>query len=185
MNRLERVGAEVGNARVFAHQAFVSLHVRDATVVAAGRDVVAVYADSSQTSYLTEGTDWRHRPSCRCSCIITSRICEDLKYECPEQRERLAYLAQDRWLGLFNRSLANEFELDPLSVLVKTRCLLEPKCAARPIRIQRVSAGYRCLRVILPSTAGVLDDARPWNDVRIRSKWIMNRTRGIRAFGGA
>ena len=45
-----------------------------------------------------------------------------LKFECPQQRERLAYLAQERWLGLFNRSLASDFELHPLSLLVKTRC---------------------------------------------------------------
>jgi hypothetical protein len=45
-----------------------------------------------------------------------------LKYHCSQEREQLAYVAQERWLGLFGRSLASDFELDPLTVLVKTKC---------------------------------------------------------------
>jgi hypothetical protein len=45
-----------------------------------------------------------------------------LKYECPQEREKLAYIAQDRWLGLFGHSLSDEFALDPFSLFVKTTC---------------------------------------------------------------
>jgi hypothetical protein len=45
-----------------------------------------------------------------------------LKFECPQEREVLAYLAQDRWLGLFGHSLEDDFDLDPFSLLVKTKC---------------------------------------------------------------
>jgi hypothetical protein len=45
-----------------------------------------------------------------------------LKHECPQEREKLAYLAQERWLGLFGHSLESDFDLDPFSLLVKTRC---------------------------------------------------------------
>jgi hypothetical protein len=45
-----------------------------------------------------------------------------LKFECPQEREVLAYLAQDRWLGLFGHSLEGDFDLDPFSLLVKTKC---------------------------------------------------------------
>ena len=46
-----------------------------------------------------------------------------LKHECPQEREKLAYLAQDRWLGLFGRSLESDFELDPMTLLIRTKCL--------------------------------------------------------------
>src|SRR5262245_48393551 len=46
-----------------------------------------------------------------------------LKYQCPQEREKLAYMAQDRWLGLFGHNLEADFELDAFSLLVKTRCL--------------------------------------------------------------
>jgi hypothetical protein len=45
-----------------------------------------------------------------------------LKYECPQAHEKLAYMAQDRWLKLFGGSLAQDFDLDGLSLLVKTKC---------------------------------------------------------------
>jgi hypothetical protein len=45
-----------------------------------------------------------------------------LKYECPQEREKLAYLAQDRWRNLFGHSLAQDFDLDGFSLLVKTQC---------------------------------------------------------------
>jgi len=46
-----------------------------------------------------------------------------LKYACAGEREKLAYDAQERWLGLFGKSLESEFRIDPFSRLVKTRCL--------------------------------------------------------------
>jgi hypothetical protein len=46
-----------------------------------------------------------------------------LKHACPQEREKLAYMAQERWLGLFGRNLEVDFDLDAFSLLVKTRCL--------------------------------------------------------------
>jgi hypothetical protein len=46
-----------------------------------------------------------------------------LKYACPQEREKLAYMAQERWLGLFGHNLEADFDLDAFSLLVKTRCL--------------------------------------------------------------
>ena len=46
-----------------------------------------------------------------------------LKYKCPPAREELAYAAQDRWLGLSGLNLADEFEIDPLTLVVSTRCI--------------------------------------------------------------
>jgi hypothetical protein len=46
----------------------------------------------------------------------------NLRFECPQEREQLAYQAQEQWLRLFGRHLMQDFELDPFTLLVKTRC---------------------------------------------------------------
>lgn len=46
-----------------------------------------------------------------------------LKYACPEEREKPAYDAQNQWLALFGRKVTEEFELDPMTLLVRTNCL--------------------------------------------------------------
>jgi hypothetical protein len=46
-----------------------------------------------------------------------------LKFECPQEREQLAYKAQERWLGLFGRDLLHDFEIDPFTLLVSTKCM--------------------------------------------------------------
>jgi hypothetical protein len=46
-----------------------------------------------------------------------------LKYECPQAREKPAYRAQARWLELFGKTLFEEFEIDPMTVLVRTNCM--------------------------------------------------------------
>jgi hypothetical protein len=55
-------------------------------------------------------------------CIIF-RTLAALKYHVRKEREALAYRAQERWLGLFGRSLAQDFQIDGFSLLVKTRCM--------------------------------------------------------------
>ena len=46
-------------------------------------------------------------------------------YECPAEREKLAYEAQENWLRLFGRNLEAEFEVDGLALLVSTSCAME------------------------------------------------------------
>ena len=89
------------------------------------RDVVAVYSDAAQTIYLTE--DWTGSTASELSVLVHEMVHHlqnvgRLTYECPQAREKLAYLAQDRWLALFGHSLEQDFELDGFSLLVKTRC---------------------------------------------------------------
>jgi hypothetical protein len=43
-------------------------------------------------------------------------------HACPQEREKLAYQAQERWLPLFGHSLEADFELDGFSLLGKTQC---------------------------------------------------------------
>jgi hypothetical protein len=97
----------------------------DRSSTAAERETLAIYSDAAQTIYLPE--EWTGRTPAELSILVHEIVhhvqnIRDLKYACHQERERLAYLAQERWLAIFNRSLASEFELDPLSLLVKTGC---------------------------------------------------------------
>ena len=89
------------------------------------RDTVAVYSDADETIYLAHG--WTGTTAADLSVLVHEMVhhaqnLARLKYQCPREREKLAYAAQDRWLGLFGRSLEQDFELDPFSLLPKTRC---------------------------------------------------------------
>jgi hypothetical protein len=91
-----------------------------------GRDVVAVYDDARRTIYLPEG--WAGVMPAEQSVLVHEMVHHlqnlgNLKYECPEAREKLAFAAQEQWLELFDRTLASEFELDPFTLLVRTSCL--------------------------------------------------------------
>ena len=95
-------------------------------MTAAERDTVAVYSDAERTIYLPEG--WTGGSAAELSVLVHEMVhhaqnVRGLKFDCPQEREKLAYLAQERWLGLFGRSLAEDFELDPMSLLVKTGCI--------------------------------------------------------------
>jgi hypothetical protein len=45
-----------------------------------------------------------------------------LKFACPEEREELAYKAQESWLHLFGHDLEHDFQMDPFTILVKSKC---------------------------------------------------------------
>lgn len=97
----------------------------DPSAVSADRDTVAVYSDSTRTIYLAE--EWTGGTPAELSVLVHEMVhhlqsLAGLKYECPQEREKLAYLAQERWLALFGRDLAQDFELDGFSLLVKTKC---------------------------------------------------------------
>ena len=92
----------------------------------AGREIAGVYDDATRTIYLPEG--WRGTTPAELSVLVHEMVHHlqngaQLKYESPQAREQLAYAAQERWLGLHGRSLASEFEIDPFTLLVRTRCL--------------------------------------------------------------
>jgi len=38
-------------------------------------------------------------------------------------REKLAYLAQEKWLGRFGTSLEKEFDVDMFTVLISSACM--------------------------------------------------------------
>lgn len=89
-------------------------------------DVHAVYDDRNKTIYLLEG--WSAESPADVSVLLHEMVHHlqnvgGLEYDCPEARERPAYEAQARWLELVGKSLAEEFELDAMTLLVRTNCL--------------------------------------------------------------
>ena len=89
------------------------------------RDVVSVYDNATRTIYLPEG--WIGNTPAELSVLVHEMVHHlqnvgKLKFECPQEREQLAYKAQGRWLDLFGRDLLRDFELDPFTLLVITRC---------------------------------------------------------------
>ena len=91
------------------------------------REVVAVYNDETETIFLTDS--WLGRSPADISILIHEMVHHlqnkaELTYGCPQAREEVAYAAQDRWLGLFGKNLHQEFEIDPLVLMMTTKCLI-------------------------------------------------------------
>jgi hypothetical protein len=87
--------------------------------------IVAVYDGAQATIYLPTG--WTGGTPAELSVLVHELVhhlqkMANLAYECPAAREELAYAAQEKWLNLFGRSLASEFELDPFTVKARTVC---------------------------------------------------------------
>jgi hypothetical protein len=91
----------------------------------AERQTVALYSDAAHTIYLPRG--WKGDTPAESSVLVHEVVHHfqnvlGIGYECPQAREKLAYLAQSRWLAQFARSLEQDFDIDPLTLLVTTKC---------------------------------------------------------------
>jgi hypothetical protein len=90
-----------------------------------GRRPVALYDDVSRTIFLPDG--WTGRTQAELSVLVHEMVHHlqkeaRLTYPCPAASEKLAYEAQQKWLGLFGLDLAHEFEIDPFTLLATTAC---------------------------------------------------------------
>jgi hypothetical protein len=88
-------------------------------------NTVSLYDDVTQTIYLLKG--WTGNDDVEVSILVHEMVHHfqnllGFKYACAQEREKLAYIARDRWLGQSGLSLASEFDLDPFSLLVATTC---------------------------------------------------------------
>jgi hypothetical protein len=88
-------------------------------------NVVAVYDDEARTIYLPEG--WSGKAPGELSVLVHEMVhhiqnVAGLRFACPEEREKTAFEAQERWLGRFGSDLMTEFGLDPFTLLVRTNC---------------------------------------------------------------
>jgi hypothetical protein len=100
-------------------------HLPHGHLAAEDADIVAVYDDDARTIYLPDG--WTGQSPAELSVLVHEMVHHlqnvgGQKFACAEERERPAYEAQDRWLGLFGGSLERDFEIDPFTLLVRTRC---------------------------------------------------------------
>ena len=92
----------------------------------AQRRVVALYDNKSRTIFLPD--DWIGKSPVDQSVLVHEMVhhlqnLANLKFECPTAREKLAYLAQDKWLGRFGTSLEKEFDVDMFTVLISSACM--------------------------------------------------------------
>ena len=88
--------------------------------------IVAVYDGSRDTIMLPTG--WTGSTPAELSVVVHEVVhhlqkAANLTYECPGAREELAFAAQEKWLNLFGRSLASDFEIDPFTLKVRTSCI--------------------------------------------------------------
>ena len=89
------------------------------------REVVAIYDQQAMLIVLPDG--WTGRTPAELSLLVHELVHHlqnlgGLKFACPEEREKLAYRAQEKWLNLFGRDLFRDFELDPFTLLATTEC---------------------------------------------------------------
>jgi hypothetical protein len=92
----------------------------------AAAEVEAFYDDGTRTIYLAEG--WTGASPAELSVLVHEMVhhlqnAAGMKHACAAEREKAAYAAQSQWLSLFGRSLSGEFELDPMTLLVRTKCM--------------------------------------------------------------
>jgi hypothetical protein len=91
------------------------------------RDVIALYNDQTRTIYLSD--KWTGTAPAELSVLVDEMVhhlqnAAGTAYECPAEREKLAYEAQDNWLHLLGRSLEAEFDINGLALLVLTSCAM-------------------------------------------------------------
>ena len=88
-------------------------------------EVYAFYDDKDRVIYLPE--DWQGVTITEISILVHEMVhhlqnLAGLKYPCLQERERLAYEAQDKWLALFGTSLEQEFGFDAFTILARALC---------------------------------------------------------------
>jgi hypothetical protein len=123
--RIERVSA----TRLVAvhYRTLVAGRASEATAAhAAAAQVIAVYDSAARIIFV--GQDWRGETPADVSILVHEMVhhlqeLAGLKYACPQEREKLAYAAQDQWLRQFGGNLLDDFEMDGLWLLARTNCL--------------------------------------------------------------
>jgi hypothetical protein len=108
------------------YKGFVGWQLQVGSVPPGQRTTVSVYDDATKTIYLPDA--WTGDTPADLSILVHEVVHHlqnvgKLKFECPQEREQLAYKAQERWLGLFGRDLLHDFEIDPFTLLVSTKCM--------------------------------------------------------------
>jgi hypothetical protein len=90
------------------------------------REVVALYEGTTKTIFLSN--TWTGTTPVDQSVLVHEMVHHlqnlgKLKFECPMAREKLAYIAQDRWLKRFGKDLETEFDVDMFTILISSACM--------------------------------------------------------------
>ena len=107
------------------YKGLANLQQNPTAAVANPREPVAVYLDTTKTIYLRD--DWSGASPGEVSILVHELVHHlqnvgKMTFECPQERERLAYKAQEKWLSLFGTDLMREFDVDPFTLLIASRC---------------------------------------------------------------
>jgi len=101
--------------------------VRRAGTSKGANAIVALYDASGPTIYVTN--EWRDDNPADMSVLVHEMVHHlqhawRLHFDCLENRERLAYAAQDRWLVEHGLTLTEAFGVDSFTVLARSTCSL-------------------------------------------------------------
>ena len=99
--------------------------VTDMAARPAGERNIAVYDPYAKAILLPRG--WSGATPREQSMLVHEMVhhlqaTAGLHYACPNEREKLAYAAQDAWLRRSGTTIEREFGIDGLSLLVRTTC---------------------------------------------------------------
>jgi hypothetical protein len=100
--------------------------ISDARLLDYMRDTMALYENATRTIYLRDG--WNAENPTDLSVLVHEMVhhlqnVADIKYECAQAREKLAYAAQQKWLASRGLDFFREFETDPISLMMRTVCV--------------------------------------------------------------
>jgi len=95
------------------------------TVMASRPKVFAVYDDSRNAVLLPQR--WTPVTPADLSVLVHEMVHHlqnraGLRYACAEEREALAYAAQEKWLEQYGTNLKREFAFDDLVLMLQTTC---------------------------------------------------------------
>jgi hypothetical protein len=90
-------------------------------------DILALYDDATRTIHISQ--EWSKATPAALSVLIHEMVHHmqnqgKMTYECAEAREEIAYEAQERWLSRSGKSLESEFSIDPMTRLMRTKCIM-------------------------------------------------------------
>jgi uncharacterized protein DUF6647 len=97
----------------------------DIASIQSASEILSLYNNETKTIFLLNV--WEGKTPAELSILVHEMVHHlqnigQLKFACPEEREEIAYLAQERWLNLFGRDLARDFQMDPFTILVMSKC---------------------------------------------------------------
>jgi uncharacterized protein DUF6647 len=119
-----------GKSAVLPNKGILSDRLPDAAVInyqRTGHEMVAHYDDATNTIYLPDY--WNGSTPAEMSALVHvivlhfQNVGDSKYYRCPEERKSLPYEAQERWLGLYGRSLSDDFKIDPALLMLMTQCI--------------------------------------------------------------